>query len=184
MRSGWSQVGAAGALVFGFALSSCGGSAVNGSVAGLELPSIEDGFYTQFENDDDTYYAVVLTDFPDACNVFNAAEPSLGSQYSVLQLWITAPDPQDYPVYASSHLDEAGSTYAVSWFTVVINSTDVLNTDGVAGVVQITDYQYEDRVLSGNMDLIFSGNGNRLQGGFSVPYCEVDWKKGSKLLLE
>jgi hypothetical protein len=163
-------------LLGGQALLGCGGSSASGEVGGVEL-EVRDAFYTEFEWNGVPYSVVVLTDVEDACNAFRANDPDLGATYGVFQLWLSGVDVASYPVYSISHLDEVtgGDPYAISWYQAVINDQEVVNTDGVAGVVQVASFDYEDKQISGNMDVLFSGNGNRLQGSFSAAWCEVDW---------
>jgi len=176
-----------GAWLLALALfGGCNGNSVNGSVAGVDMVA-EDGFYTELEWNGTSYFVVVLTDVEDACNVFRATEPDPGNDYNVLQLWITGTDPDSYSVYASSHLDEAvasGDPYGTAWYLSVINAKEVVNTDGVAGLIDVANFDYDDKVLAGSMDVIFSGNGNRLQGSFGVDYCELDWARVAAVLLE
>lgn len=168
-------------LLASLVLVSCQSNSINGSVEG-ETFDPESGFYTILQYENTSFYVVVLTDIINACETLTSTSNPFPEKFGLLHLWLDSSDIQIYPVYSSKLLETDAKDYSLSYFMSVINDTIVVDEEGVAGLVELTDVDMENEELKGVFDIIFSGNDNRIQGKFSVEYCAIDWSSMVGLL--
>ncbi|MFM7204244.1 MAG: hypothetical protein ACKO6N_25980 [Myxococcota bacterium] len=157
------------ALSLGLTQAGCGGSALSGSVNGLEM-QVQDGFYAPITYEGNTYAYFVLTDLADACTLFSQEE-DLGANYHVFIGTTSALEPGEYPLYSPEVSEEVTGDFASAFYNVRINSTNVLSDVAVAGSIQITNVDLNGKVLTGVIDAIFGGLDNGLQGSFQLAEC-------------
>lgn len=156
-------------LSLGLVFGGCGGSALTGSVDGLEI-QVQDGFYVPLNVDGNTYAYFILSDLADICSLFSQEE-DLGANYHVFVGSTSALQPGEYPLYSPDQWGGLEGNYANASYAVRINGTDVLEESAVAGSIEITNVDLNGKVLSGVVDAIFGGQGNVLQGSFQLAEC-------------